>query len=329
MNARTRTVLAAAGASALVSLAAAACFPSYEFPGDDDGEGGVTVHTEAGGATPDATTADAGGGDDATTTGADGGDAGATHLDATTDGPPPPPPVDGSTPDGAVDAGLLADLVLLLHFEETSFAGAGAIKDSSGKGNHASQAGNPTGTQPVSSGKFGGAAFFVNGTGWLEIPDSPSLEPTTKLTLAAWVNYATALGSNVSPGIIVKRLGFGAASYTLFLWNNGGPVQSYVDIEEARLNSSAQVLTNAWYHLAAVYDGTVPSVTVYVNGTMSGVLTANVPPTLPASNLPVRIGDLPDGGNTLDNGRIDEVAIWSRALSAAEVMTLASATGPL
>jgi hypothetical protein len=40
------------------------------------------------------------------------------------------------------------------------------------------------------------------------------------------------------------------------------------------------------------------------------------------------VGDLPDGGGRFV-GRIDEVAIWMRALSADEISALANATGPL
>ncbi len=312
MNARTRRAVAivascAAGALA-VAAGSAACFPSFEFPGDDDG--GTTPGSDGGALLPDATT----GGNDA-------GDA-SVPGDASRD---------GSTvfPDAATDAGVLTDAVLLLHLDETSFAGGGAIKDSSGAGNNGSIGGDASSVTPTTSGKFGGAALF-GGAGWIEIPNSASLALTRAFTLAAWVNYAVALGTNVSPGIVVKRTGFDYASYTLFLWNTNGAVQAYADVEESpRLNSTGMVLPGSWYHLAVVYDGTAASMSIYVNGALSSQQTTGVVSSLRADTTPVRIGDLPDGGNTLASGKIDEVVIWSRALGAAEIQALATATGPL
>ncbi len=318
MNARTRRAVAivascAAGAFA-VAAGSAACFPGFEFPDDD---GGTAPGSDGAALVPDATTSGNDAGDASVP-----GDGDASHDGSTA------PPTDGGT-DAAVDAGILTDAVLLLHLDETSFTGAGAVKDSSGSGNNGSISGNASGVTPTTGGKFGGAALFA-GTGWIEIPNSASLALTTKFTLSAWVNYSTALGTNVSPGIIVKRTGFDDASYTLFLWNTNDAVQAYADIEEStRFNSTGMVLPGNWYHLAVVYDGTVPSASMYVNGALSSQATTGVVSSLAANTTPIRVGDLPDGGNTLTNGKIDEVVIWSRALGAAEIQALAAATGPL
>jgi hypothetical protein len=40
------------------------------------------------------------------------------------------------------------------------------------------------------------------------------------------------------------------------------------------------------------------------------------------------VGNLPNGGDVF-RGRIDEVAVWSRALSPLEILALATASGPL
>ena len=222
---RTWTILAVV---AITAAGVTACFPDYEFPGDDSGvhpgDSGVdaTVGEDAGdgGLGPD--------GSDATITDATSDAIATNPLDAT--------PFDAAPFDAGVDSGLLVDAVLLLHLDESSFVGTGAINDSSGAGNNASLAGAASGVTPTTAGKFQGAASF-NGTGWIEIPNSASLALTNKFTLSAWVSYTVLLGNNVSPGIIVKRAGFGAASYTLFLWNTNNADDVWVDEESRRLSS--------------------------------------------------------------------------------------------
>jgi hypothetical protein len=73
-----------------------------------------------------------------------------------------------------------------------------------------------------------------------------------------------------------------------------------------------------WTHLAATYDGRI--LRVYVNGTQVGSITTS------GGNLGTSTGALRIGGNTIwgefFNGTIDDVRIYNRALSAAEINNL-------
>ena len=72
---------------------------------------------------------------------------------------------------------------------------------------------------------------------------------------------------------------------------------------------------NTWSHLAATYDGT----TLRIYGERRPGRTATVrPAALPASANPLRIGGNLGVGRDF-KGRIDEVRIYNRALSAAEM----------
>jgi hypothetical protein len=219
---------------------------------------------------------------------------------------------------------LLTDCVLLLHMEETTWSGANAVKDSSGQGNHGTAAGNTT---TVATGKFGRGAAF-DGSGWIEVTHRTSMNVTDKLTVAAWI-YPTGLtDGSPSPGIVSKRRGFNDnVAFTLFIYANN---QAYADVHNARFNSSFVLSNSSWFHVALVYDGTLTDVTqrakLYIDGKLDRTNTADA--TIPPNTENLRIGDLPGGGNTFI-GRIDEVAMWTRALSSDEIKKLAEATGPL
>ena len=69
-----------------------------------------------------------------------------------------------------------------------------------------------------------------------------------------------------------------------------------------------------WTHVAATYDGTTQR--LYVNGTQ--VSTSAVAGTIATSNSPLKIGGNSIWGEWF-NGLIDEVRVYNRALSAAEI----------
>ena len=82
------------------------------------------------------------------------------------------------------------------------------------------------------------------------------------------------------------------------------------------LSAGPWLLANQWTHLAATYDGTTQR--LYVNGTQ----VAQRPQTGPigVSNSPLRLGGNSVWGEYF-KGRIDEVRVYNRALSATQVNT--------
>ncbi len=215
----------------------------------------------------------------------------------------------------------LSGCVLLLHFDETNWAGQGSIKDVSGEGNDATPMGSAV---PTPDGRLGGAALF-DGNGFVNVPDAPSLHATTEFTLSVWVQ-PTNLGSFPSAGILAKREGFASqVAYTLFFEQDNN---AFVDIENERFGSTTVFMGDEWWHIAVVYNGMLnPALRarVYVNGVLDVIHTA--PAQLALNTQDLRIGDLPGGGNPFV-GKIDEVAVWSRALTENEVSLLAEGKIP-
>ncbi len=104
--------------------------------------------------------------------------------------------------------------------------------------------------------------------------------------------------------------------YTFALYSDGsvGPGVRAMGQTDGNATSPVLLPVNEWSHLAATYDGT--TLRLYVNGlvVMSAPFTGN----LATSTDPLRIG-----GNSVYGeyftGVIDEVRIYSRTLSAAEI----------
>jgi hypothetical protein len=77
--------------------------------------------------------------------------------------------------------------------------------------------------------------------------------------------------------------------------------------------STTIVNTGNWFHAAATYDGS--TVKIYVNGVLESTTARSGTITAGAKN----IGSSSGGGSEYFNGTIDNVKIYNRALSAAEV----------
>jgi hypothetical protein len=230
---------------------------------------------------------------------------------------------------GVSESALLAGCALVMHMNETSWSGsAGDVVDSCGQNNGTAVMGLGAGDAlptTTSAGYFGGAGLFDNRNGCVEVADGPSLRPTSQLTLSAWI-YPTALdpGSN---GVIAKRIDYmNSSSYTMFLWAADGlTYQLWADIGADRFHGNQAFVVNDWYHVAVVFDGSLPTsqrVRLYVNGALDGELsdTAGTIPNFPS---PLYVGCLPLSGPAQEfAGKVDEVAVWTRALGSDEILQL-------
>jgi hypothetical protein len=204
---------------------------------------------------------------------------------------PAPPP--GTAPVGA------------WGFDETSGTG---VTDGSGRGNH----GTISGAVRTTSGKFGSALTFDGVNDWVTVPDSASLDPSTRATLEAWL-FPTALGGSWRTAVLKEQPG--QLVYALYANNDlARPSGHLFTTGDLFSNGTAQLPLNAWSHLAMSWDGTTQR--LYVNGTQ--VASRAVGGTLVNS-----MGALRFGGNGVWSewfaGRLDEIRVYDRALTQAEL----------
>jgi glucose/arabinose dehydrogenase len=172
------------------------------------------------------------------------------------------------------------------------------------------------------TGRYNGALSF-GGANYVDLGNSLPLQLTGSMTLSAWINISSNPGDD---GTIVGKLG--GAGWQLKTSPDTGVRTAAIQISSNGANSiqrySASVLTAGnWYHVAGVYDAAARTLDIYINGVLNnGVLSGVVPGAqynAPFNaNIAQRSGQ-PGTYNFL--GRIDEVHIFNRALTPAEIET--------
>src|SRR5882762_10354968 len=204
------------------------------------------------------------------------------------------------SPAGAQTPGLVAAYA----FSEGSGT---TVADISGNNNN----GTISAATWTTAGKFGNALVFNGTSARVTVPDAASLQLTTGMTLEAWV-FPTATPTNWR-AIVDKTVD----GYYLMASTDQGDRPSaggtWVGGNQNTYGPSV-VEVNTWTHLAATFDG--ETVRLYVNG----VQVASQAQTTPLASTD---GTLQIGGDSYPNeffaGRIDEVRIYNRALTQAEI----------
>jgi hypothetical protein len=198
------------------------------------------------------------------------------------------------------------NLVGAWGFDETTGTTAA---DSSGQNNP----GTITGATHVAGGKFGGALSFNGTSNWVTVADANSLDLTTGMTLEAWVQ-PTALGS-LWRCVIMKEQPSNLI-YALYAGDSTGrPAMDVFTTADIGFSGPTALGLNTWIHLAATYDGTTQR--LYVNGVQ--VATKATTGAIKTSTGALRIGGDASWSNEWFAGLIDEVRVYNKALTAAEI----------
>lgn len=189
--------------------------------------------------------------------------------------------------------------------------GTGTIAgDSSGAGN----GGTLSNAAWTASGVFGSALSFNGSNAWVSIADAASLDLTTSMTLEAWVR-PSAITSDWRT-IVLKERPSGLA-YALYAADGASrPPAGYVSINgtDAAAVAPTTLPLDTWTHVAMTYNGA--TLRLYVNGQLAGSRAIAGPAAVSAG--PLRIGGNAVWGEWF-SGSIDEVRIYNRALSQAEI----------
>jgi hypothetical protein len=199
-------------------------------------------------------------------------------------------------------------LVAAYTFSEGSLA---TTADASGAGLN----GTITGATWTTSGRFGNALSFNGLSDWVTVADSPALRFTSGMTIEAWV-YPTAIGGGAWRTVVMKEAA-GDLSYTLYA-DDSTPSRpaGYINRggTHVSVTGTAPLPLNTWSHIAVTYGG--GNLRFFLNGTQ--LATRAQTGNISTSTNPLRIGGNSPWGEFF-TGRIDEVRLYNRALTAAEI----------
>jgi hypothetical protein len=176
---------------------------------------------------------------------------------------------------------------------------------------------------------FGNALRFDGVDDWVTITDTTNspLDLTNGMTLEAWVNPTAMSGWET---ILMKERGIqgeGLLSYALYA-HDGAPLAGgqarpagYVRLNPVATTSdsvvrgTAALPLNTWTHIAMTYDGA--NQRFYVNGVLVGT-TARTG-SIASNNGALRIGGNNSSLQEFFRGLIDDVRIYNRARTAAQI----------
>ncbi len=192
---------------------------------------------------------------------------------------------------------------------------------------------DPTNGWPFALTFTNSLAGFGTNT-YINVADSPSLNlPSANKTwtLSAWVNCSVAGASETANAGIISKGNLNSEAYALYM-SAGKFVTIFhnTSLGSAETATSTTVATaGTWYHVVGVVQeplsGSNAEARLYINGTLQSGANANTFTTVYTTNSPVTIGCRANASGTINlpfQGTIDEVRIYDRALTSADVLQL-------
>jgi hypothetical protein len=163
-------------------------------------------------------------------------------------------------------------------------------------------------------------AYDFNGTNnFITIPNSNSIDITGAITVNAWVklNDTTTYNNIISKDndIFSDRSWFFGVNYNRIIVSTFNPGQNDFEIYSNNFNFH----TN-WSMVTFSYD--LDSIRLYVNSNLQ--LTSPYNSNLVSISEPLKIGvmDEVNGANWFFKGKIDDIGLWSRALTQQEISSI-------
>jgi Concanavalin A-like lectin/glucanases superfamily len=234
-------------------------------------------------------------------------------------------PVSAAGP-GASGALAAPEDGLVLHYAMETLS-QGTVTDASPSSLHGHVVA-ASGTVRLGTGLAGyGRALQLTGTQhqYVDVPMSTALD-VDRYTLSAWVRY-TGVENDQTLGrweVLEKAGAYWMNVRTNGLVRVGGFYGGCANASWKYFDSTRALPVNRWKHVASTYDGTWLS--VYIDGRAAGSTRVSGRTCVSGEPLAVGAKNNPTKGllEAFWDGRLDEVRVYDRALTATEVAQLAT-----
>jgi hypothetical protein len=166
-------------------------------------------------------------------------------------------------------------------------------------------------TTSFATGRIG-QAFALNGsTDFVSVPDSSAWTfGSSDFSIELWANFSASGGSQA---FIASDEGPGNTPKWIF-WLNDGQLRFLPAPGGGSAAFSPTV--GQWYHLAVTRSGS--TFRYYINGSLASTIAGTV--VIPDASAPLTIGEAE--GQFFFGGMLDDIRIYSKALSASEVLDI-------
>jgi len=203
------------------------------------------------------------------------------------------------------------------------YAFDGNVYDTSGNGND----GTANGTLAYITGKVGTYAAQFNGANsWVSIPVSIG---STNITIAMWINTTDASGLVGDQWYSDHGLVDGEVTGTVNDFGTalgGGKFKLGIGNPDTTLTSSTSINDGTWHHVAGIWNSGSGLMQVFVDGALD---SSNIGPkgSRNAVTNNLNIGNGHNGGRYY-SGALDDVQLYNRILTPAEIGALAGTAVP-
>ncbi len=218
----------------------------------------------------------------------------------------------------------LGDEQLWISATNDNTGSSTAFNDLSGEGNN----GTASGTTVIADTSEGGSyAFDFDGTNDYIDTGSTTVHQNNVFTYAFWLNAsASTSGTEGTAG----SYGTGNSRGPLACSTSGNNKMTWLYMSlgnsynpAQRVDSVGDAYDSTWRHIACMFDGDNNEVKIYIDGVLDVSKTASVPNTVNISTA-LKFGS---GGGGFTDGRMDDIRVFNRTLSQAEVAHLATSRG--
>lgn len=223
---------------------------------------------------------------------------------------------------------LLVSLIFFLFLNTNQAHAALDLNDKTSNGNNLTNHNTAvdSGTTPFAESSVA-AGYWAPANQYFSATDAISLKPSGNFTVEFWLQFATKpttgntfrlfqtynKNGSTASGVLVEIRDTG--KIRCMSAKNTGLVQG-TDFQIS--DSTTDVATSSYHHVACVYDGA--KLKVYIDGNLEGDVSWTNAPVYNTTNY-VRIGAANENGSTFGyyGGLMDEIRLWSIARTSTQI----------